>query len=113
MCKPWSPGKGWSIPDYSDETDHNKGLINKALCHFFTVPTLLRPKVSSGAVDVQSHILVPPRQARDDIRNLMASGYKLTWISSYRVGLSKSPYFDFVASNNSAIGYDCICGCMV
>lgn len=55
-----------------------------------------------------------PRQARDKITTLMDSGYKLTWISSYRLGPDRTPYFDFVATNSSAvdtvsyveIGYD-------
>ena len=46
---------------------------------------------------------MPPRQARVDIQNLMDSGYKLMWISSYRVGPSMTPFFDFVASNDSAV----------
>lgn len=44
-----------------------------------------------------------PRQARDHIKTLMGSGYKLTWISSYRLGPSMNPYFDFVASNSSRV----------
>lgn len=44
-----------------------------------------------------------PRQARDRIQTLMNNGYKLTWISSYRVGPDNIPYFDFVASNSSLV----------
>lgn len=35
--------------------------------------------------------------------SLMKAGYKLTWISSYRVGPDMIPYFDFVVSNDSAL----------
>lgn len=44
-----------------------------------------------------------PRQARSRIEELMAQHYKLTYISSYRVGPSMVPYFDFVATNSSTV----------
>ena len=44
-----------------------------------------------------------PRQARDKIANLMNTGYKLTWISSYRQGPGMTPYFDFVATNSTIV----------
>lgn len=44
-----------------------------------------------------------PRQARDKIQTLITGGHKLTWISSTRLGPSRKPYFDFVATNSSTI----------
>ena len=68
------------------------------------VPTLVQTTLPvDEEVDIQSHILIPPRQARAEMSNLMKASYKLTWISSYRVGPSMIPYFDFVASNSSAV----------
>ena len=44
-----------------------------------------------------------PRQARNEIKNFMKRGYKLTWIASYRLGPSFNPYFDFIATNSSEV----------
>ena len=48
-------------------------------------------------------ILMSPRQARDRIKSLLRNGYKLTWISSYRLGPDLKPYFDFIATNSSRV----------
>lgn len=61
------------------------------------------PSLTEGNTDVEVILLMSPRQARDRIKTLMDSGYKLTWISSYRLGPSMNPYFDFVASNSSRV----------
>lgn len=44
-----------------------------------------------------------PKEARDRMQTLMSGGYKLTWISSYRLGPEMDPYFDFVASNSTLV----------
>ncbi len=48
-------------------------------------------------------ILVSPRQARDHIKQLMRDNYKLTWVSSYRLGPDLRPFFDYIATNSSSI----------
>jgi len=82
-------GKKWEVLDYS--------------LYCIAVPTLAQPLPVEEEAEVQSHILIPPRQARAAMSNLMTAGYKLTWISSYRVGPDMVPYFDFVATNSSIV----------
>lgn len=67
-------------------------------------PTLPPPPVANRPpTDTQVTLLMSPRQARERIRTLMATGYMLTWISSYRLGPNMNPYFDFVATNSSLV----------
>ena len=61
------------------------------------------PGTTNANVDVPVRLLTSPRQARDQIKTLMNNGYKLTWITSYRLGPDKTPFFDFVASNSSLV----------
>ena len=51
---------------------------------------------------------MPPRQARAEVDDLVADGYKVLWASPYRVGPDLRPYFDIILTNSSevdTIGY--------
>ena len=42
-----------------------------------------------------------PRQARAEASDLQLNGYKILWVSTYRVGQNKKPYVDVILTNSS------------
>lgn len=71
--------------------------------HIVPNPRIDPPVPSGETADTKVTLMMSPRQAREMIGNLMDQDYRLTWISSYRLGPSMKPYFDFVMSNSSTV----------
>ena len=61
-------------------------------------PNTLTPKFKA---DFQFRLKWSPRQARSEVDDLTAEGYKLLWVAPYRVGPSLKPYFDVILTNSS------------
>ena len=66
------------------------------------------PLVPRFKADFHVVLKTSPRQARSEVEDLVADGYKVLWVSPYRVGPNLKPYFDVILTNSSeadTIGY--------
>jgi hypothetical protein len=61
-------------------------------------PNPLSPQFKA---DFQFRLKWSPRQARGEVNDLIADGYKLLWAAPYRVGPDLKPYFDVILTNSS------------
>ena len=61
-------------------------------------PNPLTPQFKA---DFQFRLKWSPRQARGEVDDLIAEGYKLLWAAPYRVGPDLKPYFDVILTNSS------------
>ena len=61
-------------------------------------PNPLSPKYLAAFEVV---LKMSPRQARAEVADLEADGYKVLWVSPYRVGPNLKPYFDVILTNAS------------
>ena len=59
------------------------------------------PLVPRFQADTQFRLKWSPRQARGEVDDLIADGYKLLWAAPYRVGPDLKPYFDVILTNSS------------
>ena len=51
--------------------------------------------------DYKVILKMSPRQARAEASDLQLNGYKILWVSTYRVGQNKKPYVDVILTNSS------------
>lgn len=66
------------------------------------IPTVA-PVVPRRIADVQTYFRLPSKQARATLTENVEIGYKLYWVTSYRVGPSKKPFFDMLFTNSSLV----------